>query len=47
MSVAPPNVPQIKYLIRRLKLSEAQELAEFALNCESGPEILARSNALV
>lgn len=47
LSVAPPNVPQIKYLIRRLKLSEARELAEFALNCESGPEILARSTALV
>jgi len=47
LSVAPPNVPQIKYLIRRLKLSEARELAEFALTCESGPEILARSNALV
>jgi phosphoenolpyruvate-protein phosphotransferase (PTS system enzyme I) len=47
LSVAPPNVPQIKYLVRRLKLSEARELAEFALNCESGPEILARSTALV
>lgn len=47
LSVAPPNVPQIKYLIRRLKLSEARELAEFALSCESGVEILRRSSALV
>ena len=27
-------------------LSEARELAQFALNCESGSEILARSQAL-
>ena len=42
LSAAPPLVPQIKFLIRRLKMSEAKALAEFALNCESGPEILAR-----
>src|SRR5437016_9799943 len=39
-------VPQVKFLIRRLKLSEARQLADFALNCESGSEILARSQAL-
>jgi hypothetical protein len=39
-------VPQVKFLIRRLKLEEARELAEFALNCESGSENLARSTAL-
>jgi phosphoenolpyruvate-protein phosphotransferase (PTS system enzyme I) len=42
LSVAPPNVPPVKYLIRRIKMSEARELAEFALNCESSEEILAR-----
>jgi phosphoenolpyruvate-protein phosphotransferase (PTS system enzyme I) len=47
LSVAPPNVPQIKYLVRRLKISEARELAEFALRCESGAEILSRATALV
>ena len=46
LSAAPPLVPQIKFLIRRLKMSEARELAEFALNCESGAEILARSQCL-
>jgi phosphoenolpyruvate-protein phosphotransferase (PTS system enzyme I) len=47
LSAAPPNVPSIKYLIRRLKTAEAKELAEFALNCESGAEILSRATALV
>ncbi len=47
LSVAPPSVPQIKYLIRRLKLAEVKVLAEFALECESGAEILARCEAHV
>jgi phosphotransferase system enzyme I (PtsI) len=47
LSAAPPNVPQIKYLVRRLKMSEARELADFALACESGAEILSRATALV
>jgi phosphotransferase system enzyme I (PtsI) len=47
LSVAPPSVPQIKYLIRRLKLAEVKILAEFALECESGAEILARCEAHV
>jgi phosphotransferase system enzyme I (PtsI) len=42
LSAAPPLVPAVKFLIRRLKLPEARELAEFALNCESPTEILAR-----
>jgi phosphotransferase system enzyme I (PtsI) len=42
LSAAPPLVPHIKFLIRRLKLTEARELAAFALNCESAAEILAR-----
>jgi phosphoenolpyruvate-protein kinase (PTS system EI component) len=47
LSVAPPYVAQVKYLIRRLKLAEAQALAEFALQCESPSEIRARSQAFV
>lgn len=47
LSAAPPNVPQVKYLIRRLKMDEARKLAEFALGCESGAEILSRATALV
>ena len=46
LSAAPSLVPSIKFMIRRLKLSEAKELAEFALNCESASEILARTKAL-
>jgi hypothetical protein len=36
----------LKFLVRRLKLTEAKELAEFALNCESPAEILARCQTL-
>jgi len=46
LSAAFSVVRQVKFLIRRLKLSEARQLADFALNCESGSEILARSQAL-
>lgn len=46
LSAAPPLVPAVKYLVRRLKLVETQELANFALNCESSSEILARCEAL-
>ena len=46
LSVAPPLVPSIKFLIRRLKMEEAKKLADFALNCESGGEILKRAQAL-
>ncbi len=46
LSTAPPLLPQIKFLIRRLKMDDARELAEFALNCDSGKEILERSSAL-
>ena len=47
LSAAPAAVPQIKHLIRRLKLKEAETLAEFALECESAGEILARCQKLV
>jgi phosphotransferase system enzyme I (PtsI) len=46
LSAAPPSIPQIKFLIRRLKVSEARELAEFALECEHAGEILERAKAL-
>ncbi|HEU0037748.1 MAG TPA: putative PEP-binding protein [Verrucomicrobiae bacterium] len=45
LSAAPPLIAQVKYLVRRLKLSEAQSLADFALSCESPSEILARCQA--
>ena len=47
LSVAPPMLPQIKYLIRRIKLSEAQQLAAQALECESSVDILVQSRAMV
>ncbi len=46
LSAAPPVVAQVKYIIRRLKLAEAQALAEFALQCESPSEIFARCQKL-
>jgi phosphotransferase system enzyme I (PtsI) len=45
LSAAPPLIAQVKYLVRRLKLSEAKTLAEFALLSESPSEILARCQA--
>jgi len=42
LSAAPPLVPSVKFLIRRLKMNEARQLAEFALNSESASEIMAR-----
>ena len=41
LSAAPPVIPEVKYMIRKTKLSEAQALAEFALQCESPTEIYA------
>lgn len=43
LSVAPPLVGQIKYLIRRLAMAKARELAAFALTCDSAAEILNHS----
>jgi phosphotransferase system enzyme I (PtsI) len=47
LSVAPQSVPQIKHLIRRLRMSEAKELAAAALESESSVEILERAQRLV
>ena len=46
LSVAPPLVSPVKFLIRRLKMSEAKEVADFALQCETSAEILSRSQEL-
>ena len=46
LSATPSVVPEIKALIRRLKMHEAKTLAAFALECESDVEILARSRDL-
>jgi phosphoenolpyruvate-protein phosphotransferase (PTS system enzyme I) len=46
LSVAPPLVPHVKRLIRRLRISEARELAAFALEQESGAPILERCKTL-
>lgn len=46
LSVAPAMLPRIKFLVRRIKMAEAQELADFALQCESGRDIMDRSEAL-
>jgi phosphotransferase system enzyme I (PtsI) len=46
LSVTPAMIPQVKFLLRRLKLSEAKPLADFALGCESALEIHSRSVAL-
>jgi phosphoenolpyruvate-protein phosphotransferase (PTS system enzyme I) len=46
LSAGPPSIPQVKFLVRRLRLSEAQELADFGLTCESSSEILERCKAL-
>ncbi|MFO1476621.1 MAG: phosphoenolpyruvate--protein phosphotransferase [Verrucomicrobiota bacterium] len=46
LSAAPALVPQIKFILRRLKMPEMQALAEFALQSESGSEILAACQKL-
>jgi phosphotransferase system enzyme I (PtsI) len=46
LSAAPAMVPQVKFLIRRLRISEARELAEFALTCDSSATILERCEQL-
>jgi phosphotransferase system enzyme I (PtsI) len=42
LSAAPPVIDEVKYIIRRIKFSEAQALAEYALQCESPTSIFAR-----
>ena len=47
LSVSPPLVPPVKFLIRRIRTAEIKELAQQALGLESGAEILERSRNLV
>jgi phosphoenolpyruvate-protein phosphotransferase (PTS system enzyme I) len=42
LSCAPAVIPEVKYMIRRIKMEEARALAEFAMQSESPTEILAR-----
>ena len=42
LSCAPAVIPEVKYMIRRVKVDEARLLAEFALQCESPSEIYSR-----
>jgi phosphotransferase system enzyme I (PtsI) len=42
LSAAPAVIDQVKYIIRRIKLDEARQLADFALASESPTQILAR-----
>ncbi len=44
LSVATAVVPQIKYIIRKMRLSEAQALAEYAIESESATDILNKCN---
>jgi phosphotransferase system enzyme I (PtsI) len=46
LSTAPSVLPAVKYLVRHLKLGEARDLARFALQCDSGAEILKRAEGL-
>jgi phosphotransferase system enzyme I (PtsI) len=45
-SAAPSVVGQMKFIIRRLKMTEARQLAEFALGSDSSTEILERAQIL-
>lgn len=45
LSAAPGVLDEVKYIIRRIKLDEARQLAEFALASESPSEIMARCEA--
>jgi phosphotransferase system enzyme I (PtsI) len=46
LSVTPALIPAVKFLLRRLRLSEAQEIAQFALGCSAGLEIHQRSREI-
>jgi len=43
LSVTPARIPAVKFLLRRLRISEARELADWALGCSLGAEIHRRS----
>lgn len=43
LSVTPSLIPAVKFLLRRLRMSEAREVAQWALGCSVGSEIHRRS----
>jgi phosphotransferase system enzyme I (PtsI) len=45
LSAAPPLIAPVKYLIRRMKIAEARDMAAAALQCDSASEIAARFSA--
>jgi phosphotransferase system enzyme I (PtsI) len=47
LSVSPAAVTQVKYLLRRIKMSEAKEIAAAALTSESSQKIMENSQRLV
>jgi len=47
LSVNPAAVPLVKDVIRHLRLSDAEQLAEFALDADTGREIRERSRSLI
>jgi phosphoenolpyruvate-protein kinase (PTS system EI component) len=46
LSATPASVPSVKYLLRRLRISETQALARFALDAEDAEDVQQRSRAL-
>jgi phosphotransferase system enzyme I (PtsI) len=44
LSVAPSLVSQVKYVIRKMNLSDARAIAEYAINSESADEIFKKCN---
>jgi phosphoenolpyruvate-protein kinase (PTS system EI component) len=47
LSASAPLIPQVKYLIRRLKIEETKTLAKEALSMRYSQEILEASKSLV
>jgi phosphoenolpyruvate-protein kinase (PTS system EI component) len=43
LSVSPAYLPQVKFLIRNLNISDAQDLANWARGCEWGAKILSKA----
>jgi len=46
LSCAPSVIPEVKYMIRRIKMDEVKALADFALQCDSPADIQKRCVAL-
>ena len=46
LSATPPLVPQLKYMVQRMNMAEARDLARTALSCESSDEVLIKCQEL-